>query len=678
MISVARPRPAARPAGVLVTALTLLGCLLVTGPAAAEAPSDLAGPITDTAGVLGADEDRVLEAIERLADETDYQLFVAFVDTFDGMGGPDWADETAVASGMGTDDVLLAVAVEDRRYGFSVGSDSELTEDERVRIQNQYVEPRLSDDDWAGAAIAAADGLRDAATGAGGGNAPWFIWLLVIGIGVIATVLIIRRNRPQPAAGAPGQAELDRLPTAELSRRAGQALVALDDAVKTSDQELAFAQAQFGVEATRRFVEVLARAKEQLAAAFAVRQRLDDSEPETEPQARALMVQVLTLCAEADAALDTQAEEFDRLRDLQRRAPEVLAETRQRADEVASRLAGARATLAALATTYAPAALTSVAPNADQAEALLAGARTSVEQGLAAVEADRAAAVALARAAEDAVAQAVRLLDAVDHARADLAEAGARLDAGLASLGSDLSDADRLAPGDAAVQAAAAAARTALAEATAARQAGDQLAAVRRLTEAEAALDAALGPARAEAERAERARTQLATLLGQLGSQIRAVADFIETRRGAVGAEARTRLAEAARLAQEAERISATDPAGAIGVAQRAMQLAGSAQQLAEADVSSWQSRQGGGPGGIAGGRGGLDSLVLGGILLDQVLGGGRSRGGFGGGFGGGGRSGGFGGGSVGGGSRRSGGGRSAGSFGGGGTRGRRSGGGRF
>ncbi len=213
------------------------------------------------------------------------------------------------------------------------------------------------------------------------------------------------------------------------------------------------------------------------------------------------------------------------------------------------------------------------------------------------------------------------------------------------------------------MSAAAQVARQVITDATAARQGGDQLGALRRLTEAEAALDAALAPAREQADRLERARTQLASALGQVTSQIRSVSDFIETRRGAVGAEARTRLAEAARLAQEAERTSATDPAAALGVAQQAGQLAGSAQQLAEADVQRWQSQRSG-PGG------GTTSMVLGGILLDQVLRGGiggigggtRSRGGFGGGF-----------------SRparpRT---RSAGSFGGGGTRGRRSGGGRF
>ena len=227
----------------------------------------------------------------------------------------------------------------------------------------------------------------------------------------------------------------------------------------------------------------------------------------------------------------------------------------------------------------------------------------------------------------------------------------------------DVADAARLAPGDAVAGSLAGSAREVLAVAAAERTTGDPLALVARLTRAEAALDAALAPARAQAEQDERGRTQLAATLGQLTSQIRAVADFIETRRGAVGAEARTRLAEAARLTQEAERISATDVASALTAAQRAVQLTTSAQQLAEADVSRWQSTQGAGMGQRRGGGGlSTNSLVLGGIVLDQLLRGASRGGGFGGGFGGG----------------RSSGGRSSGSFGGGGTRGRRGGGGRF
>lgn len=655
---------------VALTALTIAATLIA--PAAqAEPPMELATEITDTVGAVGGRTEEVQAALDALADATPYQLFVVFVDSFDGADPSDWANETAARSGLGVNDLLLAVAVEDRAYAVSV-DDNELTDAQLAAVDSEHIEPALRADDWAGAAVAAADGYRDAATGgtgaAGGGSSGGGGWVLLLVLGILVLValgvLASRRGRARGAAGVAG------LPTEELNRRAGAALVAIDDAIQASDAELGFAQAQFGDEATRAFADVLADAKVKVGQAFAVRQQLDDALPETEEQRRAMLLQVLQVCEQVDAALDAQTEEFERLRDLQARAPQVLAETDRRATEVTGRLPAARATLERLAATHPAAALATVRGNVEQAGTLLEAARQSVAQGQAAVQTDRASAVHLARAAQEAVAQAVTLLDAVDRADTDLAEAGRRIDTALASLSSDVADAARLAPGDTGVAAAADAARGVIDDAATQRRTGDPLAVLRRLSEAETALDAALGPARAQAEQDERARAQLDQVLGRLASHIRAVAEFIETRRGAVGTEARTRLSEAGRLAQQAQAAAPGDPAGALATAQQAEQLAVQAQQLAEADVARWQPQQGGGAPGPFGGNAG--ALILGGIILDQVLGGGRG-GGFGGGFGGATRRSGGSGGSFGGGGGRRG---SGGSFGGG--RGRRGGGGRF
>lgn len=679
---------AAAPAASALAPATPSAGALVAG-VVAEPPGEVDGDITDRAGALGGREADVQAALDALADETPYQLFVVFVDSFDDADPFDWAAETAIDSGMGVDDVLLAVAVEDRQYAISVDDAIPLTDAQLQAIDSERVEPRLSADDWAGAAIGAADGLRDAAGGgtgggaAGGGGFSLLPVLLVGGLLVVVVVLVVRsRRRPAGVLRGPGGAPTGpaALPTDELNRRASQALVACDDAVRASEQELGFAQAQFGAESTRAFAQVIATAKQSMARAFTLRQQLDDSTPEDEPQRRAMLLEILGLCEQVDTSLDEQTAEFDRLRDLQARAPEVLDETARRAGEVQGRLPAARATLEQLATTYAPEALASVRGNVEQAEALLDGVRTTVEQGRAALAADRGSAVALARAAQDAVAQAVTLLDAVGRAGQDLAQAGARIDAGIASLAADVADAARLAPQDPGVVATAAAAEEALAAARAQRASGDPLATLRRLTDAETALDAALAPAREHAEHAGRAQAQLTEVLGRVTARIRAVADFVETRRGAVGAEARTRLAEAARLAQEAQAASATDPVAALATAGRAEQLVVSAQQLAERDVAGWQQGQGGYGGGGGFGTPSAGSLVLGGILLDQILGGGGRGGGWGGSGGGwgGGSGGGFGGGRSGGGFGGGfGGGRSGGSRGGGG-RGRRGGGGRF
>jgi hypothetical protein len=189
---------------------------------------------------------------------------------------------------------------------------------------------------------------------------------------------------------------------------------------------------------------------------------------------------------------------------------------------------------------------------------------------------------------------------------------------------------------------------------------GDPLAALRRLDEAGTALDQALSDAHEERVAGERAAAQLDRTLIAARSGIAAASDFIATRRGAVGSDARTRLAEAQRHLDTAAGLARSAPVDALREAQQADAMAQEALRLARDDVQRWSPPSGGG------GTSGIDlgSLVLGGILL-----GGRS-GGFGGGFGGGGHGGGRGGGR--------GGGFSPGSFGGSGTRGRRGGGGRF
>ncbi|MFI2103053.1 TPM domain-containing protein [Isoptericola sp. NPDC019693] len=687
----AAPRRGAAAVGacVLAVLLALAGTALTALDASAVPPlTQLDSEITDQSGVLDGDEAQVQAALDQLADETPYQLFVVYVDSFDGTDGRDWANRTATDAGLGVNDLLLAVATQDRAYGLSVDTNNGLSNAQLDQVE-EVTEDHLRDDDWAGAAIAAADTIRTGGTTSSGGAAGWGVAAAVGGVAVAGGVggwLWVRSRRRKEGAAAPaGPGDLSAVPTPELERRVGTALVEIDDALRTSEQELGFAQAEFGLEATQEFSAALETAKADVAQAFHLRQELDDEVPEDEPRRRQLLARVLELTEHAGASLDAQTDAFDELRALQQRAPELLDETEQRAGEIEARVPVARETLDGLAASYPTSALASVRGNPDQATALVAHAREAVASGRTALTGrTRAAAVAHLRAAQNALGQAATLLDAVDQAGAQLATAGADLDKGLASIGQDVTDAARLVPAGApsdgaagtadraAVAAALAEAEAAMTQARDARSGGDPLAALHRLTAAEAALDAALAPAREKAEADARARALLRDTLGRVDSQVRATQDYVATRRGAVGPEARTRLAEAARLVAEAQALQAQDPTAALERAQQAERYAQQATQLAEQDTSSWGANQGGQGGPNVGG------MVLGGILLDSVLrgSGGGIGGGFGGGYGGGrrgGRGGSFGGGF--------GGGRGGGGFGGGrssGGRGGRSRGGRF
>ncbi|MBA3338815.1 MAG: TPM domain-containing protein, partial [Geodermatophilaceae bacterium] len=463
--------------------------------------------------------------------------------------------------------------------------------------------------------------------------------------------------------------------TEQLTFKASSALIDLDDAVQTSTQELTFARGQFGDEAVTGFQEALDASRAELGQGFALRQQLDDEVPEDEAGKRRMLAEILRLCKAADDRLDAQSEAFDRLRDLDRSAATVLESLGPKVDQVRGRLPKEQQRLASLQDRYAATALSSVEDDVEQAQILLDNARTELSEARAALTSPTpSAAVVSLRTAEDATAQADQLLDGLWRLENELDEAGGKITAARIETEKDLAEArsllavadpSGLGPIVARADAAVAAADAALSPAPHALP--DPLTALRRLTEADLALDEALGSAReatAQAQHIERSLDQ-AMLTAQ--ASLAAAGDFITTRRGAIGSAARTRLAEGERHLDEAMRLSTTDPVSAVREAQYADSLGQQALQSAHDDVGRSVGGAGFGPGGGGfsgrgyGGRGGADlgSLILGGILFGGGRGGGFGGGGFGGGLGGGGR-------------------RSAGSFGGSGSRGRRGGGGRF
>ena len=702
----------------LCVVLGLLAVLFLgtTGPALAVEPLRLDARVTDQVGVL--DVGRVEDALGDLESADGTQLYVAFVSSFDGAAGSEWAADTARLSQLGGAEVLLAVAVDDGAYGYRVPDTFPLSNGEIDDLLVSQVEPQFAAGDWEAGIEAFADGLaggagdagsddgdgdRDAgsvSTGSGGGGGSTL--LLVGGLAVVGggAYLVSRGRRRGGKAAGPGGPAGPRppvdphagVPTPELQGRASAALLELDEAVKTSQLDLDYARLQYGDEAVAGFDTALAESRAELSRAFELRQQLDDDVPEDEPTTRAMLAEMLRLTGAADARLDAQAEAFQQLRDLERTAPQVLDALAPRIAALRQRLPEEERRLSDLQQRYAASAVAPVADNVTEARARLDAADQEAIEAREALGAGRSgAAVGDLRAAEDAVAQTATLFDGIGRLAADLDAAAGRVAAVRAETERDLAEAralvaagDRsgLAPQVARAESALAAADAVLRPSDGSRP--DPLAALRQLEEADLALEQALSAARGEEEQRRRAAGALDHAVLTARSTIAAAADFINTRRGAVGPQARTRLAEAQRHLQVAVDRGRDDPVSAVREAHQAVSMAQQALDLAQDDVSRWSSGYGGGgPGGFGGGyggghgggyrRGGVDlgSLVLGGILL----GGGRGGmgGGFGGGFGGGGLGGGgFGGGGFGGGGGRSGGG----SFGGGG--GGRSGGGRF
>ncbi|HZE40510.1 MAG TPA: TPM domain-containing protein, partial [Stackebrandtia sp.] len=330
----------ARLTGFLTAVAAAAAVTLAPAAAAhAEEPVDLdSGQVTDHVGALGGRESEVASALDRLNDDHRVQLFVVYVNDFSGQSASRWADDTAIKNGLGRRDALMAVATDARQYTVSVDKDFPLSDAKLDNVASVAIEPALSKNDWAGAAIGAARGydaelsgravpsvnVRPGAAHPSKGGAGW-IWLVVLvalaAVGLAVWWFARSRGRGAPARGRTGE---PLVPLPDLDRQASSLLLQTDDAIRTSEQELGFATAQFGDDATKTFTDSLAESKTDLNASFRLRQQLDDSTPETEPQRRAMLDEIIERCTRANQRLDAVAADFEQLRDLVARAPEAV------------------------------------------------------------------------------------------------------------------------------------------------------------------------------------------------------------------------------------------------------------------------------------------------------------------------------------------------------------------
>ncbi|MGB9227152.1 MAG: TPM domain-containing protein, partial [Mycobacterium sp.] len=362
------------------------------------------------------------------------------------------------------------------------------------------------------------------------------------------------------------------------------------------------------------------------------RQQLDDSVPETPVQRRDLLTRVIVSAAQADRELESQTEAFEQLRDLVINAPSRLDGLTQQYVELTGRVAPAEQRLAELSNEFGTVALTSVSGNVAAARERLAFAdrnmSTARDLATEAVSGQQSGLVDAVRAAESALGQARALLDAVDSAASDIKHAVATLPSVIADIQAGIQHANEQlqAPNSKIAHAGdLIAARDAAARALdGSRGSADPLGAFARLTKADADLDRLLASLAEERANAERLNRSFEQALFTAQSRVRAVSEYVDTRRGSVGPEARTRLAEAQRQLQAAQDKKSANVTEAIGHANAASTLAATAQSLANADVQAAQRN-------YTGRSGGNDlGAMIGGIVVGDLLSGGM-RGGFGG-----------------------------------------------
>jgi uncharacterized membrane protein YgcG len=682
--------------------------LLPASVALAGVPT-LTERVTDQTGALASDKAMVEQAISQLEGDTGLRLWVLIVSSTRPMEAPDLAGAVFDASGLGTSDLVLVVAIDDRTYGWYELHGTGLSTDQLNSLCSDNLVPDFKAGRYGDGLVSFAKAL-DAAMTAGPVYVPTptiivvpggptgetsgidsgavTTALVVLGIGFLVVVLgaaFVGWRRSKLSAE-----ERDRL-TGDLARQANKLLVDTDDAVTEAKQELGFAQAEFANVDTDPFEAAIARAETDLKAAFALRQKLDDSTPE-DPGLRSQMYQqIIAHCQAAGSAVDVQEKRIEALRQLEANAPQALDSLAGSIKALKDRLPDVKAALRTLSD-YSPTTWASVRGNPEEADKRGAFAESQIDRGRAALAKEppsKRDAASAARAAQEALAQANQLLDAVVQLAATLEDARGKMTGELNAAEADLAAAQAAAEpnkGDqvlmSQLQQASGLLEIARNQVNAAKP--DPIAALKAAQQAHTTADQVLAGFRRAAEQRARNKAAYQSARQMAETSIAHAAAYLSARKGGIGTPARTRLAEAQRHLSTAVSMADTDIVAATSEANTADNLADEALGLARQDfegVPYVGFPPMAGPGSSAG-----SGSVLGGILgaLFSGSGSGSSRGsgfggsswGSGGGWSGGGHSGGSsfggfgGGGSSGGGSFGGGGSSGGGSFGGGGGHG--------
>ncbi|WP_413601764.1 TPM domain-containing protein [Curtobacterium sp. Curtsp57] len=641
-------RWAARLAAATITALLVLAPATA---ARATAPVGLDGAyvLDDADALTSSQQSDVEQAVQDLYSETKTQLYVVFVPEFtDPTDHGAWGDAVMSKNQIQNDSILLSIAVDERNYDVQQTNETSISSGDVESAVNDDLLPKLKADDWAGAATAFANGLAQTQQPP---NLTWlWILLLVVVVAIVVIVLVIRtRNKRKTAAATKAQ----QASLADLERTAGAALVTIDDELRTAEQEVGFATAQFGPDAAKPFADAVATAQKNVRKAFTFQQQLDDEIPDSPQQRADWSNQIIAICEQAHAAIEEQTDSFDKLRSLEDGVEAAAVSLGEAVRAAPATVTEAAASLERIRSTYSGRTLATVADSVDQARQVLEYATERSQAADAAIaNGDKGQAVVAVRDAQHALAQVQQLSASATGAEASFREATARVDAMRLDIEGDVAAARAMKTGGPDLASAVVTAETVLRERLDPK---DPIAAVDALTQANTAIDAALASARGAEEQNQRAMQALDAALRDARTRISQAREFISLRRGGVGPTARTRLSEAERALDDAVQLATTDP-------QRALQAARAAEQYAAAAMDEAGNDMGGWPG--AGGGGGGNGAQLGGLVTGIILGGllggrGGSYGGGsfgGGGFGGGG--GGFGGGGGGGGGGFSGGGR--------------------
>ncbi|MFN8049407.1 MAG: hypothetical protein U0P48_12675 [Ancrocorticia sp.] len=417
----------------------------------------------------------------------------------------------------------------------------------------------------------------------------------------------------------------------DLAFRARTAIVSADERIRTTEDELGFAVAEIGANSTLRLRDALVAVKKHLGEAFYLHQLNYDDIPDTVEELRTRNTRIVQLCEWAEQVLDTETEALRGQVERVRQAPAVLQAVRDDIERLRARLPEINEIVAHLSEQYTPAALGRLRFTTGETERLLDFATRSADVSERRRNAGQLEESNLAmETATETMRRASAMVDGVDRFEFEAIRAQATLADVIADSRNDLIVAARV-PRTSEVTEAARRLETQLAAIGTAGVATDPFAELAALSAANAALDAAVAR-----ERASRPVPSLDHVRHDVRAADHAlsIADgLINGHRGWIGADARTRHAEAIRYRSEIDSLIVSEETReqAQQLARRSAQLANEAVRLAQRDIDSsrpdgndWgfgsfgQGR--GNKGGNNGGGASILGPVLGGFILGSII----------------------------------------------------------
>lgn len=615
------------------------GAHAANGPLPAADPVHISAPVTDPQGFLSTEEAGTIRNAIATTAGRGVSSYVVLVPDFSDYDATDWCASSGNSSSINENSVIFVLAYEERDSAWctNIPEDSALISDQAmdsaqdgalaIAAQSDPLDPEHT----AQAAVAFVQSVGNSVgTGSGSngnsgaqGTSSGALFIVVFVILIAIVIIIFFASRKSRNSGAPGAAVPSDNPQVQQQQvdAASQQLLASDEALRASADEVDFAKAQLGYAQADKLDAAVQTAQKGLSECFLLLPQMQEAPNLSEKSAIAR--QILGTISTVMPPVHDAQEELKELRDRQTNAESRLSDLRSRLQEAGMRAQASERTLADLQLKFSPAQLQSLQSQPRQAMAFVQAALSNCEEAQAQMNTNRAGAVEALDRATAQLNSALSAINAVDGAEAAISESNKVLGDAIASITSDLDDVRRLASDQSIFAPLVSGAQAAVAAGQAARSGqGDPLAALQQLRDAEDALDRALAPLRSANDQDNRARATAGERVAAAEAMVNQAQASLQANRHSGSLDARSAVSNAQAQLNLAKGLQASDPNGAISAANAALSAA--QQALALLRTGSAQAQP-------VNHRSSGSNSMLWGMILGSILGGGGSSRGYGG-----------------------------------------------